>query len=85
MFVRAWIEAQPAVPGLKQASIGLFYIVERQPATGQGIDMVGCHDGVITNNTLQDTPGAGVQGKGGTADVLIHANTFTRVAGRGVP
>jgi hypothetical protein len=52
--------------------------------SGQGIDMVGCHDGVITGNTLQDTPGAGVQGKGGTADVLIHANTFTRVAGRGV-
>jgi hypothetical protein len=52
--------------------------------SGQAIDMVGCHDGIITSNTVRDTPGAGVQAKGGSADVLVHRNWFQDVAGRGV-
>lgn len=52
--------------------------------SGQGIDMVGCHDGVITSSTLRDTPGAGIQAKGGSADVLVHRNWFEGVEGRGV-
>ena len=52
--------------------------------SGQSIDMVGCHDGVITANYIHDTPGAGVQAKGGTADILVHRNLFADVEGRTV-
>ena len=43
---------------------------------GEGIDMVGCHDGVVANNRFAGIPGTAVQAKGGSADVLIHGNTF---------
>ncbi len=52
--------------------------------SGQAIDMVGCHDGLITSNVIRDTAGAGIQAKGGSADVLIHANLFENVEGRGI-
>lgn len=71
---------------IKLSGLDDFHIegVDVSGCSGQGIDMVGCHDGVITGNMLRDTPGAGVQAKGGTADVLVHGNTFERVRGRGV-
>jgi hypothetical protein len=54
---------------------------------GSGIDMVGCHRGVIEENTFRhdDPPGAnGVQCKGGASDILIRGNTFENAGGRGV-
>ncbi|HMJ66536.1 MAG TPA: right-handed parallel beta-helix repeat-containing protein, partial [Candidatus Binatia bacterium] len=48
---------------------------------GSAIDMVGCHRGVIEGNTIRhNNPGppncTGVQGKGGTSDVMIRRNLF---------
>jgi len=48
-------------------------IVERWGNGGQGIDMVGCHDGVISNCTLrfEDDKGFGIQAKGGSSNIRI--------------
>ena len=51
---------------------------------GEAIDMVGCHRGVITANTFTDMPGSAVQTKGGSADVLVHGNRFSRIGERAV-
>jgi hypothetical protein len=51
---------------------------------GEIIDMVGCHRGVISGNHFHDTVQSGVQTKGGSADVLVHANVFADIPGRGV-
>jgi hypothetical protein len=54
---------------------------------GSGIDMVGCHQGVIENNTLRhgDAPNCtGIQGKGGTSDITIRKNYFENAGGRAV-
>ena len=41
MFLLAWIEAQPALPKLRNASIALFYIVDRGACDVDGIDILG--------------------------------------------
>ena len=51
---------------------------------GEGIDMVGCHHGVIAGNTFADMPGSAVQTKGGSSDVLIHGNRFLRIGQRAI-
>lgn len=51
---------------------------------GEGIDMVGCHRGVIQVVNVRDVVGTGIQAKGGSADVTIYASRFTNVPGRGV-
>jgi len=51
---------------------------------GEAIDMVGCHDGVITGNRFFNLPVNGVQTKGGSADVLIHGNRFSDIAQRSI-
>jgi hypothetical protein len=51
---------------------------------GEAIDMVGCHRGVVTGNTFSDMPGIAVQVKGGSAEVLIHGNRFSRIGQRAV-
>jgi len=51
---------------------------------GEAIDMVGCHRGVIAGNTFSDMPGSAVQAKGGSADVLVHGNRFSRIGERAV-
>jgi len=54
---------------------------------GSGIDMVGCHRGVIESNFFRhtDTVGStGVQAKGGTSQVIIRRNRFENAGGRAV-
>ena len=51
--------------------------------------MVGCHRGVIAANVIRhivpEPPNCtGVQGKGGTSDVVIRQNRFEHAGGRGV-
>jgi hypothetical protein len=61
--------------------------VERWGGAGSGIDMVGCHRGIITKNLFRhNTPPAanGVQCKGGTAEIAIQGNRFEGAGGRGV-
>jgi hypothetical protein len=56
---------------------------------GSAIDMVGCHRGVIEGNTIRhNNPEpqncTGVQGKGGTSDIVIRRNRFEYAGGRAV-
>ncbi|MBL8173024.1 MAG: right-handed parallel beta-helix repeat-containing protein [Bryobacterales bacterium] len=51
---------------------------------GEIIDMVGCHDGVITGNYFHEPVASGVQTKGGSSDVIIHGNVFADIPGRAV-
>ncbi|MFA0761216.1 MAG: hypothetical protein HZLCBSQH_001321 [Candidatus Fervidibacterota bacterium] len=48
-------------------------VIERWGDGGQGIDMVGCHEGVIENCTLKfdDDKGYGIQAKGGSSRIRI--------------
>jgi hypothetical protein len=78
--------------GIKLSGISDFRVadctVERWgTGGGSGIDMVGCHRGLIEGNTFRhtDPPGSnGVQCKGGSADITIQRNTFENPGGRGV-
>lgn len=51
---------------------------------GSGIDMVGCHHGLIARNVFFDMPDSGnsIQAKGGSDDVEIRANRFDDAGNR---
>ena len=53
---------------------------------GSAIDMVGCHRGVIENNTIRQTRtgGTGVQMKGGCVDISVRKNRFENAGSRAV-
>jgi hypothetical protein len=78
--------------GLKMSGVDDFVVYgntfERWGDGGSGIDMVGCHDGLIAGNSFthtSDTLGAnGVQAKGGCRDVEVRGNIFTHTGDRGV-
>jgi hypothetical protein len=53
-------------------------------SAGSGIDMVGCHRGVIADSTFRDLNGSGVQVKGGSEDVLIIGNRIENGGARPV-
>lgn len=59
---------------------------ERWGDGGSAIDMVGCHDGVVTGCTFRDgAEGSnGVQTKGGSRDILIQRCRFEDAGGRGI-
>lgn len=72
---------------LKLSGIDHFYVEDSEFEgcnRGEGIDMVGCHDGVVTGNHFHDLPANAVGTKGGSADVLIHGNRFVNITHRGV-
>ena len=56
--------------------------------SGSGIDLVGCHQGVLRGNTLrhsanaQSTGGSGIQAKGGSRDLTIRGNRFEHAGER---
>jgi hypothetical protein len=58
--------------------------------SGGGIDMVGCHDGVIVGNTFrhsaraEDTGGTGIQAKGGSSRIRILGNRFEHAGQRAI-
>jgi hypothetical protein len=54
---------------------------------GSGIDMVGCHRGVIESNLFRHTDSVGstgVQAKGGTSQLAVRRNRFENAGGRAV-
>jgi hypothetical protein len=63
--------------GIKLSGVTNFRVenctIERWGDGGQGIDMVGCHDGIISNCTLrfEDDKGFGIQAKGGSSNIRI--------------
>jgi hypothetical protein len=74
--------------GLKLSGIRHFVVDNCEIArcggamSGSGIDMVGCHHGVIARSTLHDLSGSGVQAKGGTSDVEIRWCRMTNAGER---
>jgi hypothetical protein len=78
--------------GIKLSGLDDFRIedclLEDWGRRGSGIDMVGCHDGVIAGCTLRRTEsgerGSGVQAKGGTRAVTIRRCRFERAGSRAV-
>lgn len=63
--------------GLKLSGIYDFVVLDCEIArcgggmSGSGIDMVGCHRGVIANSFMHDLSANAVQAKGGTSDIEI--------------
>ena len=51
---------------------------------GSGVDMVGCHRGIIVNCSFRDGGDSGVQGKGGTSEVVVRQCRFLNYGQRGV-
>ena len=51
---------------------------------GSGVDMVGCHEGVIQNCTFDAAGISGIQCKGGTQDILIRRNVIKNHSQRGI-
>lgn len=45
-------------------------------AGGSGIDMVGCHEGIIKNNRFENQGANSIQAKGGSANIRIEYNFF---------
>ena len=53
-------------------------------AGGSGIDMVGCHDGIIKNNSFENLGSNSIQAKGGTRNIEITRNFFKNGGARAV-
>lgn len=77
--------------GIKLSGLDDFRIdgctVERWGAKGSGIDMVGCHRGVVTHSTFREgdkISANGVQMKGGSREVAVRYCRFENAGGRAV-
>ncbi len=77
--------------GIKLSGIEDFRVenctIERWGSGGQGIDMVGCHRGVIESCTFRHTneeDPAGVQTKGGSRQITVRGCRFENAGGRAV-
>jgi len=76
--------------GIKLSGVDDFRIencrVERWGSGGSAIDMVGCHQGVITGCTFREgkDQANGVQAKGGSSQVVIERCRFENAGGRAV-
>ena len=72
--------------GIKLSGLNEFRIenctIERWG--GSGIDMVGCHRGVITGCRFRDGGSNAVQAKGGSSDILVTRSIFENPGHRGV-
>jgi hypothetical protein len=77
--------------GIKLSGVADFVVeqctVERWGANGSGIDMVGCHRGLVCSNLFRHQHPAGdngVQTKGGSSDIVVRHNRFEDAGQRGV-
>lgn len=78
--------------GIKLSGVSDFRIancnIERWGKSGSGIDMVGCHDGLIVNSDFRGHDGAesgsGVQAKGGSQAIIVSRCRFENAGSRGV-
>lgn len=74
--------------GIKLSGLDHFWIencaIDKPGSGGSGIDMVGCHDGIIQKNHFYNITDSGVQAKGGTSRILVYANTFHKGGMRAV-
>lgn len=76
--------------GIKLSGLDHFRVesceVERWGSAGQGIDMVGCHHGIIAECVLrfEDDKGSGIQAKGGSRDIRVQRCRFEHAGSRAV-
>ncbi|MCH7988348.1 MAG: right-handed parallel beta-helix repeat-containing protein [Planctomycetes bacterium] len=77
--------------GIKLSGVDDFRIenctVERWGKRGSGIDMVGCHRGVVTGSTFREGDkvfGNAVQMKGGSRDITVSHCRFENAGGRAI-
>lgn len=77
--------------GIKLSGVDDFRVsgctIERWGVRGSGIDMVGCHGGVIENCVFRHVDGKGdngVQTKGGSRDIVVRRCRFEDAGQRGV-
>ena len=77
--------------GIKLSGVEDFRIeectIERWGDGGQGVDMVGCHRGVIERCSFRQREGSGgvgVQAKGGSSEVTVRRCRFEHAGARGV-
>ncbi|HMP75770.1 MAG TPA: right-handed parallel beta-helix repeat-containing protein [Kiritimatiellia bacterium] len=74
--------------GIKLSGIRDFYIFDVDIArcggagSGSGIDMVGCHRGLIEGGVFRDLSGNAIQAKGGTTDIEIRRCVFSNAGHR---
>jgi hypothetical protein len=70
---------------IKMAGVDDFIIKnsDLSDCSSTGIDLVGCHNGIIINNYIYDV-GHGAQIKGGSSNVTVHGNLFENINSRGV-
>ena len=71
---------------LKLSGLDDFLVLEcdiqRCGSGGSGVDMVGCHAGLIEANSFRDTGSNAIQAKGGSAEVLIRGNLMVDAGAR---
>jgi hypothetical protein len=72
--------------GIKLSGLDDFRVEECSVARwgGSGIDMVGCHRGLIAHCVFRQGEDSGVQAKGGSSDIKIQACRFIDGGQRGV-
>ncbi len=76
--------------GLKLSGINDFHVLDCQiertggAGSGSGVDMVGCHHGLIARCRFNDMSANAVQCKGGSEDVEVRWCRITNGGGRGV-
>lgn len=72
---------------IKLSGVNHFFVLDSEVwgcNRGEIIDMVGCHQGLISGNYFHHPVASGVQAKGGSADIVIHGNLFADIPGRAV-
>jgi hypothetical protein len=76
--------------GLKLSGIRDFRVIDCEFArcgggiSGSGIDMVGCHRGLITTCLFNDFTGNAIQIKGGSSDIEVQRCRITEAGERGI-
>lgn len=69
--------------GLNDFEISNCLFVNGSPG-GSGVDMVGCHDGLIYNCSFENMGTNSIQAKGGTSNIRIVANLFKNGGNRSI-
>jgi hypothetical protein len=74
--------------GIKLSGVDHFRVercfITNPGDSGSAIDMVGCHDGILRENRIEDCQGNGIQAKGGSARITMYANRFVNAGHRSI-
>ncbi len=72
---------------MKLSGLDYFYVLNSRFANsgnGSGIDMVGCHYGIIMDNEFEALGSNFIQIKGGSEKIVVHKNFMSGVDNRGI-